>query len=91
VALLKAFRQARDEAFNRIEGADPQIISISWAAAALDEQRALMGDHYWAYNLEDNRRALEAVTQYAYEQGLSPSKIDFESFFAPESSALAGV
>lgn len=91
VALLKAFRQARDEAFNRIEGADPQIISISWAAAAVDEQRALMGEHYWAYNIENNRRALEAMTQYAYEQGLSPSKIDFESFFAPQASALPGV
>lgn len=91
VALLKAFRQSRDEAFNRLEGADPQILVISWAAAAVDEQRALMGENYWAYNIESNRRALDAITQYGYEQGLSPNKIDYESFFAPAAASLPGV
>ncbi len=42
VALLKAFRQARDEAFDRLQGSDPQVLVISWASAAVDEQRALM-------------------------------------------------
>lgn len=91
VALLKAFRRARDEAFNRLQGTDPEILVISWASAAVDEQRELMGEDYWAYNLDNNRQVLEAMTQYVYEQGLSPSKIDFESFFAPEAAALPGV
>lgn len=90
VALLKAFRQARDEAFNRLEGADPQILVISWAAAAVDEQRALMGENYWAYNIAANRRALDAFTQFAHEQGLSPSKIEYDSFFSPAAAALPG-
>jgi 4,5-dihydroxyphthalate decarboxylase len=90
VALLKAFRQARDEAFNRLEGSDPQILVISWAAAAVDEQRALMGENYWSYNIENNRSALEAMTQFAYEQGLSPSKLDYWSFFHPEAAAMPG-
>jgi 4,5-dihydroxyphthalate decarboxylase len=91
VALLEAFRRARDEAFNRLEGADPQILIISWAAAAVDEQRALMGDNYWAYNIEDNRRALEAITQFAHEQGLSPARIDYNELFAAEAAALPGM
>jgi 4,5-dihydroxyphthalate decarboxylase len=91
VALLQAFRQARDEAFNRLEGADPQILVISWAGAAVEEQRALMGENYWAYNIENNRRALEAMTQFAYEQGLSSTKLDYESFFHPEAARLPGI
>lgn len=90
VALLKAFRQARDEAFNRLEGDNPQVLVISWVAAAVDEQRALMGENYWAYNIENNRRVLEAITQYAHEQGLSPNRIDYEAFFHPEAAALPG-
>ena len=90
VALLKAFRRARDEAFSRLEGSDPQVLVISWAAAAVDEQRALMGENYWSYNIENNRAALEAMTQFAYEQGLSPGKLDYRSFFHPEAAALAG-
>jgi 4,5-dihydroxyphthalate decarboxylase len=91
VALLKAFRAARDVAFGRLEGADPQILVISWAAAAVDEQRELMGENYWAYNIDDNRRALEAITQFGFEQGLSPSRIDFAAFFHPEAAALPGL
>jgi 4,5-dihydroxyphthalate decarboxylase len=90
VALLKAFRQARDVAFSRLEGDNPQILVISWVAAAMDEQRALMGENYWTYNIEDNRRALEALTQFAHEQGLSPKRIDYETFFHPEAAALPG-
>jgi 4,5-dihydroxyphthalate decarboxylase len=63
---------------------------ISWVAAAVDEQRALMGENYWAYNIENNRRALEALTQFAHEQGLSSKRIDYETFFHPEAAALPG-
>jgi 4,5-dihydroxyphthalate decarboxylase len=91
VALLKAFRRSRDEAFNRLEGPDPQIIVYSWMSAAISEQRALMGDNYWAYDIENNKTVLEAVTQYGYEQGLSPKRIDYMDFFAPDAANLPGV
>ncbi|HSK29903.1 MAG TPA: hypothetical protein VLA17_08070 [Candidatus Limnocylindria bacterium] len=89
-ALLKAFRASRDIAFERLEGSDPQVIAYSWIAAAVAEQRALMGDNYWAYNIENNRVVLEALTQYAREQGLSPARIDYMRFFHPEAAALTG-
>jgi 4,5-dihydroxyphthalate decarboxylase len=91
VALLRAFRRSRDEAFNRLEGPDPQVILYSWAAAAVNEQRELMGENYWAYNIENNRRTLEAMTQFAHEQGLSAQRIDYESFFHLEAARLPGV
>jgi 4,5-dihydroxyphthalate decarboxylase len=50
-----------------------------------------MGENYWPYNIEGNRRTLEALMQYAYEQGLSPNKIDYMDFFDPEAAALEGV
>ncbi|MGE5215494.1 MAG: hypothetical protein ACM3SP_00665 [Chloroflexota bacterium] len=90
VALLKAFRESRDIAFERLEGSDPQVIAYSWIAAVVAEQRALMGENYWAYNIENNRTVLEAMTQYAHEQGLSPMRIDYMSFFHPGAAALAG-
>ena len=91
VALLKAFRRSRDEAFNRLEGPDPQVIVYSWMAAAVNEQRELMGENYWAYNIANNRTVLEAITQYGYEQGLSSERIDYKDFFQPDAAALPGV
>jgi len=90
VALLKAFRKSRDIAFERLEGSDPQVIAYSWIAAAGAEQRELMGENYWAYNIESNRVVLEAMTQYAFEQGLSPARIDYMKFFHPEAATQAG-
>lgn len=91
VVLLQAFRRSRDIAFERLEGSDPQVIAYSWIAAAVAEQRDLMGENYWAYNVENNRRVLAALTQYAHEQGLSPTRIDYMDFFHPEAAGLAGV
>jgi len=90
VALLEAYRRARDVAFDRIEGADPAILTISWASAAMAEQRAVMGDHYWAYNVEDNQRPLEAMMDFAHQFGLTPTRLDYMSFFHPEAAALPG-
>lgn len=91
VALLKAFRKSRDIAFERLEGSDPQVIAYSWIAAAVAEQRELMGENYWAYNIDNNRVVLDAMTQYAHEQGLSATRIDYLKFFHPEAAGLPGV
>lgn len=88
VALLEAFRRARDEAIHRI--LDAQVLLLPWSTAHLDEQRALMGERYWAYNVGDNRRPLEAFSQFAHEQGLTPYRVAVDSLFAPEAAALPG-
>jgi len=90
VALLRAFRRSRDIAFERLEGSDPQVIIYSWMAAAVAEQRELMGENYWAYNIENNRTVLQAMTQYAHEQGLSTTRIDYMTFFHSEAAGLGG-
>jgi 4,5-dihydroxyphthalate decarboxylase len=90
VALLKAYRQARDVAFDRIYGSDPEIVTISWAAAMMDEQRAVMGDNYWPYNVKDNVRSLEAMMVFAHQFGITRTKLDYMSFLHPAAAALPG-
>jgi len=90
LALLKAYRQARDIALHRIEGGDPEYLMITWASYILAEQRAVMGENYWAYNIEDNKRTLEALTQFCYEQALTPYRVDYRELFHPAAAALPG-
>ncbi len=90
VALLQAYRRARDVAFERIEGSDPVVLTISWASVAMAEQRALMGERYWAYNVEDNRTALDAMVRFAHQQRLTPTVLDYEQLFDPRAAALPG-
>lgn len=91
VALLRAYRRARDAALDRLYGADPEVLITSWVAAAVDEQRAVMGEDYWSYNVRDNVRALEAMMTFAHQFGLTPARLDHESLFHPEAAALEGV
>lgn len=90
VALLEAYRRARDVAFDRIYGSDPEIVTISWAAAAMDEQRAVMGENYWPYNVEDNATTLQAMMDYAHDFGVTPNRLNYEDLFDPDAMALAG-
>lgn len=90
VALLAAYRRARDVAFDRIYGSDPEIVTISWASAMMDEQRAVMGENYWAYNIESNAPTLEAMMAAAHEFGVTPRRLDYESLFHGEAAALSG-
>jgi 4,5-dihydroxyphthalate decarboxylase len=91
IALLEAFRRARDTAFDRIYGTDPEIVTISWAAAAMDDQRAIMGENYWSYNVKDNVRTLESMMEFAYRLGVTPVKLDYKSLFHAEAAAYPGL
>jgi 4,5-dihydroxyphthalate decarboxylase len=90
IALLEAYRRARDVAFDRIYGTDPEIVTISWAAAAIDDQRAAMGENYWPYNIKDNARTLESMMQFAQQLGVTSEKLDYMSHFHPGAAAHPG-
>ncbi|HEY3919591.1 MAG TPA: hypothetical protein VGL83_17515 [Stellaceae bacterium] len=90
VALLKAFRRARDIAIEAIAGSDPQVLVLSWVTQLLEEQRALMGDEYFAYDLAHNETALAAMMRFAADQYLTPAPVDFRRLFDPAALALAG-
>jgi 4,5-dihydroxyphthalate decarboxylase len=41
----------------------------------------LMGDDFWPYGLESNRRTLETFVRYMHEQGLIPEPMAVETLF----------
>ena len=88
VAVLRAFRQARDMAFEAIEGSDPQVLVLPWISHALEEQRTLMGDKYFSYDIANNRGTLQAMMQFAHEQWLTPRVVDIADLFDPSAAAL---
>jgi 4,5-dihydroxyphthalate decarboxylase len=55
----------------------------------LEETRKLMGDNYWPYGIEPNRKALEALFRYSYEQGLASRKLTIAELFHPSTLELA--
>jgi 4,5-dihydroxyphthalate decarboxylase len=41
-----------------------------------------MGEDFWPYGVEANRKTLEAMTRYSYEQGLAVRRLDVNELFA---------
>jgi hypothetical protein len=48
------------------------------------QDRAVLGDDWWPYGIEANRKALEAVLRYNFEQGITNRLFKIEEIFAPE-------
>ena len=45
---------------------------------------AWLGDDFWPYGIEANRKTLDAFLRYADEQGVSQRRVALEEMFAPK-------
>ena len=88
-ALFVAFSKAKQVAFEKMRSLGWALNSLPWFAKELEETRALMGDNFWPYGLEPNRKALEALFAYSHEQGLCKRKIDVEEMFHPSTRGFS--
>lgn len=84
-SLFQAFEKAKEIAYKRME--NPRRVPLAWFRHALEEQEELLGRDPWAYGLgEANRKNLDTLMQYSYEQGFIGGKLALEDLFAEVSS-----
>ena len=84
-SLYKAFVAAQRIAYDDLNESAALKAMLPWTMAYLEETRRVMGDDYWPYGFERNRRVLSTFLRYHHEQGLSPRRREPEELFAPES------
>jgi 4,5-dihydroxyphthalate decarboxylase len=88
-SVYKAFAQAKRLADAEFAETTALKIGLPWVNAEYDETRALMGDDYWSYGLnEQNRKTLAAMARYSFEQGLAVRLLSVDEMFAE--STLGG-
>ena len=87
-AVFKAYSQAKQLAYEYMEKAAWFNDSLPWYGQEFEETRALMGDNYYSYGIEPNRKTLEALFRYSYQQRLSSRVLTVEELFAPENLSL---
>jgi 4,5-dihydroxyphthalate decarboxylase len=83
-SLLKAFTQAQRKTYEYLSTSMALTTMLPWQSAHVEEARALLGEDWWPYGLEPNRRVLETFLRYHHEQGLSRRRLAPEELFAPE-------
>jgi 4,5-dihydroxyphthalate decarboxylase len=88
-AVFDAYSEAKRRSYEHMAKLAWIFDSLPWYGQELEETRALMGDNYYSYGIEPNRKTLETLFRYSYQQGLSSRKLTVEELFAPESLEFA--
>jgi len=86
-AVFNAYSQAKQMQY---EAMRMQWIfgTLPWFGQEFEQTRELMGENFWPYGIEANRKTLEALFQYSYEQGLAKKRLTIEDLFHPSALGL---
>ena len=82
-AVFKAFSQAKDKALELLGDTSATKVTLPFVEERLSEARTLMGEDFWAYGLEANRKTLEVFLRHHHAQGLSSRLVTPEELFHP--------
>lgn len=82
ISLFKAFQQAKELAYRRLNDLSPYKISMVWFREPMKEQKEILGEDPWPYGLAKNRHVVETLMGYLHEQGLAKRKLSIEELFA---------
>jgi 4,5-dihydroxyphthalate decarboxylase len=80
-AVLKAFEQSKAAAMAHLWDTSATKVSMPFIEERVAETRAMMGDDYWPYGVDANRKTLETFLRHHHAQGLSPRLVEVEELF----------
>ncbi|MBD3763438.1 MAG: ABC transporter substrate-binding protein [Rhodobacterales bacterium] len=83
-ALMKAFVEAQALTYQGLRETAALKGMLPWFNAHVEDTVDLMGDDFWPYGLDRNRKVIETFLRYHAEQGLSDGTLTPEDLFAPE-------
>ena len=85
-AVYQGFCDAKDEMTGQLVNGmtfNTMATMVPWLTKLIGENRDLLGDDWWPYGLEANRRAVDTYLRYHFEQGLSKRRMRCEDIFVP--------
>ncbi|WP_282124471.1 ABC transporter substrate-binding protein [Algibacter mikhailovii] len=85
-AVFKAYSKAKTQHYMKLKKLGWAYSSLPWFAQEFEETRKLMGDNFWPYGIAANKKTLETLFRYSYEQGLSNKQLTINELF--EASTL---
>ena len=80
-AVFEMYCRAKQDAYSDLATTTALKVSLPWVTQEYEHTRELMGDDYWRYGFEANRKELELLMRYSYEQGLIKRRVKPEEVF----------
>jgi 4,5-dihydroxyphthalate decarboxylase len=88
-ATFDAYSQAKQLTYHKMTEMGWAFDALPWYGQELEATREVMGDNFYSYGLDKpNRKTVEALCRYSFEQGMSQRQLTVEELFAPESLGL---
>ena len=82
-AVFKAFEQAKAAGIEKLSDTSATKVTLPFIEEALHAARALMGEDYWSYGVEKNRKVLDYFLAQHHAQGLSSRRVAVDELFHP--------
>jgi 4,5-dihydroxyphthalate decarboxylase len=80
INMYHAFNEAKAIGMKRAE--NPRLVPLAWYREAWEEQEALLGPDPWEYGLSpQNRKTMETLAGYSFEQGLTKRLLPLDELF----------
>ncbi|HVV61838.1 MAG TPA: ABC transporter substrate-binding protein [Pseudolabrys sp.] len=80
-AVLKAFEQSKAAALDLLGDTSATKVTLPFVEEQLKAARDLMGEDFWPYGLDANRKTLETFLHHHHAQGLSQRLVKPEELF----------
>jgi 4,5-dihydroxyphthalate decarboxylase len=84
-AVFNAYSEAKALSFQKMFQTGWIFDSLPWYGQELEETRSLMGDNFYSYGIDSNRKALETLFRYSHQQGFASRELTVEELFHPAS------
>src|SRR5579863_9326377 len=90
-SLYKAFCEAKALAMTDLRDVNALMVTLPFLEAETLDTMAIMGSDFWRYGVHENKGEIDALTGYAFEQGLVDRKLAPQELFAPSVFELSKV
>ena len=82
-AVYKAFEQAKQVGLEKLSDTSATKATLPFVEERLKEARDLMGQDFWSYGVEPNRKVLDYFLGQHHAQGLSARRLSVDELFHP--------
>jgi len=80
-SIYKSLIEARQKVMDALSDTGAFSAMIPMLPALMDETRQIFGKDFWPYGMEANRKTLEKIVLYTYQQGISPRLLTVDQLF----------
>ena len=87
-AVFEAYSDSKKLDYQYMRNLGWAFDSLPWYTQEFESTIDLMGENFWPYGIEPNRKTLETLFRYSYEQGLAKKELTVNDLFHPSSIEL---